>query len=148
MAGKVRFGSSFFGFKRSDVNIYIENLVRDFESKIRQKETEIEILRSKINEIEGKQNADGQDRAAIAEVLIQARTDAERLLEDAKSQAEAQKQIIEEKIEHQRQYLVQLKEKIREFRIGLLALMNDFDGKLTRKVEEMADGNEEIQGDR
>lgn len=124
-----------YGFKKSDVNVYIESLVRDFEVKIRQKETEIEILKSKLTELEAKSDMNAGDKAKIADVLIQARADADRIREEARISAENERKVLEEKVEIERQNLIRIKERVREFRLGISALLNEFDSKLVVKTE-------------
>ncbi len=41
MSGEKRFRTSLFGFKKSDVNLYIEKILKDFEDRLREKDEEI-----------------------------------------------------------------------------------------------------------
>ena len=45
MARKRKFGTSLFGFKKSNVNAYIERIVREFDQRLKEKDEEISSLK-------------------------------------------------------------------------------------------------------
>src|SRR5690554_4904791 len=94
MAGQKRFGTSLFGFKKKDVNYYIEKILQEFDSRLKQKDEEIHNLREKNREIGSKYedlakkaNQVEESREKIADVLIRAEEKAATILSEAKQQA-------------------------------------------------------------
>jgi len=79
MAGEKRFGTALFGFKKTDVNSYIEKILREFDEKLKEKDNEITALKNqcrelriKYEDIARKAEQINMDRAKIADVLIKA----------------------------------------------------------------------------
>jgi len=104
VAREKRFRTSFMGgFKKSDVNAYIERMLKEFDEKLKSKDDEISVLRNQNRELKSKyeelqQNADeiNEARVKIGDVLIQAREKAEAMLEDARAEAAEEKRRLEE----------------------------------------------------
>ena len=44
MPGEKRFGTSLFGFSKSDVNLYIEKILKEFDDKLKSKDEEINAI--------------------------------------------------------------------------------------------------------
>jgi len=91
MAGEKRFGTALFGFKKTDVNSYIEKILREFDEKLKEKDNEITALKNqcrelriKYEDIARKAEQINMDRAKIADVLIKAQEKAEMILQEAK----------------------------------------------------------------
>jgi len=51
MAGEKRFGTALFGFKKTDVNSYIEKILREFDEKLKEKDNEITALKNQCREL-------------------------------------------------------------------------------------------------
>jgi cell division septum initiation protein DivIVA len=106
MPGEKRFRTSFLGgFKKSDVNSYIEQLVEEHSAEVEANEKEIESLRNqcreyrlKYEELLKKSSQIEEDRAKIADVLIKAQEKAERMVEDARIEALEEKKKLEDTI--------------------------------------------------
>lgn len=137
MAGEKRFGSSFFGFKKSDVNYYIEKILKEFDDRLKEKDSEIDglklqnrDLKSRYDELIRKMDQVSEDRAKIAEVLIKANDKAELIIGEARSKAYEEKKELEEMIENQRETLVDLKQKVKSFKKDISATLRSFDSEL------------------
>ncbi|HHV99459.1 MAG TPA: hypothetical protein GXX36_07775 [Clostridiaceae bacterium] len=120
MPGEKRFRTSLFGFKKSDVNSYVEKILREFDNMLKEKENEInkiksqnEDIKERYNELLSKSEQINADRAKVADALIQAQEKAERILEDARNQALQEKKSIEELIEKEKEKLIDIKEELR-----------------------------------
>ena len=117
MAGLKKFGNSVLGFKRADVNSYIERILKEFEEKIKIKDREIEDLKGKYRDIKFKYDSINrgleqmnQGKSSIADVLIKAQQKADMILEEAKAKSEEEKNKIIYQIESDRQRLNSIKE--------------------------------------
>ena len=81
MAREKRFRTSFMGgFKKSDVNAYIERILKEFDEKLKSKDDEISVLRNqnmnlkfRYDELLKKSDEINETRAKIGDVLTQAR---------------------------------------------------------------------------
>ena len=120
MAGEKRFGNSIFGFKKSDVNSYIEKILMEFDDKLKEKDNEIVMLKSQNKEIKGKYEEFGkkaeqinEDRAKIGDVLIKAQEKAELMVSEAKIQALEEKKKLDEIIEREKEKLVDIKDELK-----------------------------------
>ncbi|MCX7745595.1 MAG: DivIVA domain-containing protein [Clostridia bacterium] len=137
MAGEKRFGSSMFGFNKSDVNYYIEKIIREFDEKLKSKDDEIAALKNQCREIRIKyeelaRKADeiNEDRAKIASVLIKAQEKAELMLEDARNEALDEKKRLEKAIEDEREKLVDAKEELKNLKSEALKVLRKFESQI------------------
>lgn len=149
MPGEKRFRTSFMGgFKKSDVNAYIERILREFEEKLKEKDDEIAELKSqnkeiksRYDELHSKENQIEEDRAKIAEVLIKAQEKADLILEDARIAALEEKRQLEESIEKDKERLVDMRREVKAFREAIVNTLKKFDSQLEEYVGE----DEEVQ---
>lgn len=137
MPGEKRFGTSLFGFKKSDVNSYIEKILREFDDKLKEKDDEIASLknqgrelRAKYEELAKKADQINDDRAKIADVLIKAQEKAELILEDARNQAIEEKKRLEEIIEQEREKLVDIKEELKTLKAAVANILKKHETQL------------------
>ena len=79
MAGQKRFGTSLFGFKKKDVNNYIEKILQEFDRRLKEKDDEADSLKaknmelsSKYEDLAKKAKQIDDNREKIADVLIKA----------------------------------------------------------------------------
>ena len=101
MPGEKRFRTSFMGgFKKADVNSYIEKILGEFDIKLKEKDDEISQLKSQNKDIRMRyedllRKADqiNEDRAKIAEVLIKAQEQADIMMENARQEALRERQL-------------------------------------------------------
>lgn len=142
MSAQSRFGSSMFGFNKEDVNEYIENILKEFDSKLREKENEIDGLKKAYKEIKGKYDEIAEkaqqiesDRKKIADVLIKAEDTAEKISSEARDRAVADKAEIEGLVEVEREKLVDAKMELQSFRDQVAAMLEKFKSQLDEKAE-------------
>jgi uncharacterized phage infection (PIP) family protein YhgE len=135
--GEKRFRTSLFGFKKSDVNSYIEKLLREFDDKLKEKDGEITALRSQLREIKSnyeeiaaKAEQINEDRAKIADVLIKAQEKAELMLEDARIEALEEKRKLEEIIEQERERLVDIKRELKTLKTEAINTLKKYEDQL------------------
>lgn len=142
MAGEKRFGTALFGFKQSDVNSYIEKILREFDDKLKEKENEIlEIknqsreLRIKYEDIARKSEYFNEDRSKIADVLIKAQEKAELILEDARKQADDERRRLSQMTEQEKEKLVDMKEEIKSLKKEISTTLKKYESDLDRVVD-------------
>ena len=147
MAGEKRFGSSLFGFKKSDVNSYIEKILREFDEKLKEKESEIADLKNqcrefriKYEDIARKTDKVSEDRAKIADVLIKAQEKAETIVEEEKNQSIEERKKLSALTEKEREKLVDIKQEIKGLKQELTKVLKKYEEEL----EQVLESSEEI----
>ncbi|RCX17949.1 cell division initiation protein [Anaerobacterium chartisolvens] len=146
MAGEKRFRTSILGFKRTDVNTYIEKILKEFDDKLQEKDEQISAFVNQIKDMklrygELAQKADqvNDDRAKIGDVLIKAQEKADLIIEDAKNKAMEEKRRIEVVIEQEREKLVDLKSEIRFLKSELTSTLKKYENQLNNMLEKQGD---------
>ena len=142
MAGEKRFGTSLFGFKQSDVNSYIEKILREFDDKLKEKENEIADLKNqcrefriKYEDIARKTDQVGEDRAKIADVLIKAQEKAETILEEARNQSHEERKKLSALTEKEREKLVDIKQEIKFIKQDVIKVLKKYEEELDKVYE-------------
>ncbi|NLD50482.1 MAG: hypothetical protein GX660_25350 [Clostridiaceae bacterium] len=142
MAGEKRFGSAMFGFKQSDVNSYIEKILREFDDKLKEKDAEIAALKNqcrelriKYEDIARKSDQIGEDRAKIADVLIKAQEKAELIISEAKTQALDERKKLSYMTEKEKERLVDIKEEIKALKQEVTKTLKKYELDLNKVVE-------------
>ena len=149
MPGEKRFRSTFMGgFKKSDVNVYIEKILKEFDEKLKNKDDEIAVLKSQNKDLKNKyedlsRRSDeiGESRNKIANVLIQAQENAEKILENARLEAIEEKKKLEETIEKDREKIVDIRTEIKNLKNEVVTLLKKYEEQLS----ELAKGEEAAQ---
>jgi len=155
LPGEKRFRTSFMGgFKKSDVNSYIEKMLNEFEQKLSEKDKEIEALkiecrdyRAKYEELHSISDQIFEDRNKIAEVLIKAQEQAEMMLEQARRDALGEKKNLEDSIEKERERLVDIRQEMKNLKAEIACTLRKFEDQLDQfsGVEELEEEQEEPQ---
>lgn len=142
MAGEKRFRTSLFGFNKSDVNTYIEKMLKEFDDKLKEKEDEIVQLKNQNKEIRIKyedlaKKADqiNEDRAKIADVLIKAQEKGQVMIEDARIQAIEEKKKLESMIENEKEKLVDIKKELKILKSEVVSTLKKYEGQLSDIIE-------------
>lgn len=142
MAGEKRFGTSLFGFKKSDVNSYIEKILREFDDKLKEKESEIAELKNqcrefriKYEDIARKTDRVSEDRAKIADVLIKAQEKAETILEEARNQSLEERKKLSALTEKEREKLVDIKQEIKFLKQDLTKVLKKYEEELDKVLD-------------
>jgi F0F1-type ATP synthase membrane subunit b/b' len=142
MAGEKRFGTSLFGFKKSDVNAYIEKILKEFDEKLKEKDDEINSLKnqsrdlkSKYEDLLKKAEQINEDRAKIADVLIKAQEKAELIVEDARMQAIEEKKNLEQMVEAEKEKLVDIKQELKTLKSEVINTLKKYEGQLSDMID-------------
>jgi cell division initiation protein len=143
MAGEKRFRTKFMGgFKKSDVNVYIEKMLAEFDEKMEKKDLEIasltnELRRERIKNEEILKKADeiNEDRNKIANVLIRAQEKAELIMEEAREQAVEEKKNLDAMVEQEKEKLVDAKAELRALKGNVIETLKKFDEELENLIE-------------
>ena len=142
MPGEKRFRTSLFGFRKSDVNSYVEKILREFDNMLKEKENEINNIKSqnegmkeKYNELLSKTEQINADRAKVAYALIQAQEKAERILEEARNQALQEKRSIEELIEKEKEKLIDIKEELKGLKAEAADVLKKYEMQLSNLID-------------
>jgi len=144
MPGEKRFRTSFMGgFKKADVNAYIEKILGEFDAKLKEKDEEISQLkaqnkeiRAKYEELSKKEQQINEDRAKIAEVLIKAQEKADLMLENARKEAAEEKRRLEEAIEQDKERLVDIRQEIKVLKEEIVETLKRYESQLSTIVGE------------
>ena len=144
MPGEKRFRTSFMGgFNKSDVNAYIEKILREFDDKFKEKDDEIAVLknqnkeyRSKYEELQKKGDQIIEDRAKIADVLIKAQEKAQLMIEDARMEALDEKKKLEEIIEQEKEKLVDIRQEVKILKGEVISTLKKYESQLSDYVKD------------
>lgn len=143
MSGEKRFGSSFMGFNKSDVNNYIEKILKEFDDRLKDKDEEISTLKNqnreikiKYDDLSNKADQINEDRTKIAEVLIKAQEKADKIIEDARQEALEEKKKLDQMIELEREKLVDSKEELRVLKSEVTTTLKKFEIQLDTLIGE------------
>lgn len=155
MAGEKRFGTSLFGFKQSDVNSYIEKILREFDDKLKEKENEIANLKNQCREIRikyediaRKTDQISEDRAKIADVLIKAQEKADTILDEARIQSNEERKKLSDLTEKEKEKLVDIKQEIKMLKQDVAKVLKKYSDELdilVETAEEMSDSYKSIE---
>lgn len=136
MPGEKKFGTSLFGFSKSDVNAYIEKIIHEFDQRLKEKDDEISNLKLQIREMKarfesvvGESESLAREKEKIASALITAQEKAESILEEAKSKAEQEKVRLDAALEAEREKIIDIKHDIKMMKnqiVEALAKYQDF----------------------
>jgi cell division initiation protein len=152
MAGKKRFNSSLFGFKKSDVNEYIEKMLEEFVQKVNGKDKELLDTKNQLDEVSSKYEeiskmADEikQDKDKIAGIFEKAQGQADMIIQDAKIQAIEEKKDIEALIEKEKEKLVDLKREIKDLKEDVSIVLKGYQTQLDNMIGPDLDSDEEFK---
>jgi len=137
MPGEKKFGTSPFGFSKSDVNAYIEKMVREFDQRIKEKDDEISNLKMQIREMKARyESAESEsvqlskEKERIANTLIQAQEKADAIVEEARKQAQQEKSRLDAELENEREKIIDLKRDIQSIKENVIELLTKFQSLL------------------
>lgn len=129
-----RFGRSIIGFNKNDVYEYIEELYKNFDNQLKEKDQEINNLnkknltfREQIDKLNDNFEGIEDYKTNIADVLLNARSQGQKIIKDAHEESEKRKIEVEE-------YIIKEKEKLNIFREELILYKNS-GVELLRKFE-------------
>lgn len=144
MPGEKRFRTSFMGgFKKADVNSYIEKILGEFDIKLKEKDDEIgqlksqnKDIRTRYEELLKKADQINEDRAKIAEVLIKAQEQADLMMENARQEALDEKRQLEDAIEQDKERLVDIRQEIKGLKGEIVSTLKKYESQLVTIVQD------------
>ncbi len=150
MPGEKRFRTSFMGgFKKADVNSYIEKILGEFDVKLKEKDDEIgqlknqnKDIRTRYEELLRKADQINEDRAKIAEVLIRAQEQADQMMENARQEALEEKRQLEDAIEQDKERLVDIRQEIKGLKGEIVSTLKKYESQLVTIIQD-DEGDEE-----
>ncbi len=150
MPGEKRFRTSFMGgFKKTDVNAYIEKILGEFDIKLKEKDDEISQLKSqnkdvrtRYEELLTKADQINEDRAKISEVLIKAQEKADMMMETARQEALEEKRLLEDAIEQDKEKLVDIRQEIKSLKGEIVSTLKKYEAQLVTIVQDNEEDEE------
>lgn len=159
MSGEKRFGSSAFGFNKSDVNAYIERIIHEFDQRLKEKDDEISNLKLQIREMKARfetaqidSEALSKDKERIAIALIKAQEKADALVEEARAKAQQEKETLERALEAEREKIIDIKRDVRDMKTQLVDMLaryqiqvNEVESHIENREQEYTECNDQNQ---
>jgi cell division initiation protein len=131
------------GFKKNDVNSYVDNLVNDFNTRLREKDIELSTIKSKLADLEikhediaAKYEALEYDRQSIANALIQAQSKADRIVEDAQAKYKEELAEYDKMLNDEKEKIVEMKQQVRATRTLIVEILKNFEEQTGKIVQD------------
>ncbi len=160
MSENVVFADEKKGYNKEQVNRYIEELTKRYETALSEKDRalaqlkgELEKCRKSLGDMESEYQSMKEDKERIASVLIDAQSRAEQLIAAAKQEAEEEKERLIREADDKRNLVVERNKMLREMRIDICKLFDDmkqtmhasYEGILQTIEEDLQKFTEETQ---
>lgn len=130
-----------FGFKRSDVNAYIERIIREFEQRLKEKDDENANLKAQVKELKAKYEDTWQEaekvmkeKEKIAGVLLQAQEQAEIMMLEAKEKALQEKSRLDQVLELEKEKIVDIKRELKGLKNQITDLLSKYEQQIDEAV--------------
>lgn len=146
MSGEKRFRTSLFGgFTKSDVTIYIEKMIKEFDSKLKEKDEEISLLKNQNREMrikhddllrKNEQILAEKSKVDIADVLIKAQETAKTIIDEAKRKAIEEKKELEVLVEQERERLVDMRQELKLLRSEVVNTLKKYEEQLNAFIKD------------
>jgi len=141
VAGEKKFGTAMFGFKRSDVNAYIERIIREFDHRLKEKDEENAMLKFQMKELNAKYEQLSReaehlirDKERIAGVLMQAQEKAEAMMEEARSRAVEEKARLDQLLESEKEKIVDIKRELKNLKSQITSILSGYQQEISETV--------------
>jgi|BioPla2DNA2_1021312.scaffolds.fasta_scaffold57972_1 cell division septum initiation protein DivIVA len=148
MSGEKKFGSSAFGFNKSDVNAYIEKILYEFDLRLKEKDDEISNLKLQIREMKTRYESTSQnnlsltkEKERIASALITAQETADAIMEEAKERAAEEKKRLEATLESEREKIIDIKRDVKAMKVYIVDMLNKYQ-RLLNDAESVVESKE------
>lgn len=135
MSEIIKFTSSIGGYKKIEVDEYIQKI-----------HDELENFKVKYDEILRLKNESDLDKERIAKIFIRAQEKAEVIVQEAEKETSLKRKIIEDEIDKNKKILKLLKEEVESYKNKINKLFSDFDNELTAKEGVGEDKNKKNEG--
>ncbi|MGI6125280.1 MAG: hypothetical protein ACOYIG_14115, partial [Acetivibrionales bacterium] len=147
-SGEKKFGSSAFGFNKSDVNAYIEKILYEFDLRLKEKDDEISNLKLQIREMKTRYESTSQnnlsltkEKERIASALITAQETADAIMEEAKERAAEEKKRLEATLESEREKIIDIKRDVKAMKVYIVDMLNKYQ-RLLNDAESVVESKE------
>jgi len=137
MSETKRFRTSFFGFKKSDVNFYIEKMLREFDDKLKEKDNDIATIKnqhkeakSRLDELMSGSEQVVEDRKKVTEILLRAQEKAESMLDEARVNIMEERKELQKTIEVEKEKLVDIRREIKKLKGEVVTTLRKYDEQL------------------
>lgn len=141
MAGEKKFGTSLFGFKRADVNAYIERIIREFDQRLKEKDDENTSLRAQVKDLKTRYEETFQeveaitrDKEKIAGVLLQAQEKAENMITEAQARALEEKAYLDQVLEAEREKIVDIKHELKSLKNQIADILSKYEQQIDETI--------------
>jgi len=141
VAGEKKFGTAMFGFKRSDVNAYIERIIREFDQRLKEKDDENAMLKFQIKELTAKYEQISKeaehlirDKEKIAGVLMQAQEKAEAMMEEARNRAVEEKARLDQLLESEKEKIVDIKRELKSLKSQITGILSRYEQEINETI--------------
>ncbi|MFA5341638.1 MAG: DivIVA domain-containing protein [Clostridia bacterium] len=138
---KKRFRSAMSGYNKDDVNKYIENMMDEYEAKIAEKETVINDLNKKTedimvmyDELKSRENALSKEKESITKALMKANELSDQIVKEAKEAAFKEVTELEIKAEEERERIVDFKKQLAALQASAAKLLEKFSDSLEKTI--------------
>ena len=156
MADKNRFAGSLFGFSKKSVTSYIDELIADFEKKLKEKDAiildltaEKKEIKDKLGDLKTTEQKLFEDKGKIAEALVSAKEQAKQIIDDARVQAVKEKRTLDKMVETEKEKLIDIKTEIKKLKKDVVHIIKKYDNQMNEMLEkaEKAEKDEKLFGD-
>lgn len=142
--GQKLFSTEFNGFNKKQVTEYIATLEQKYKESIAQKERDINALEVSYNELQDKYAelfdsymALQEEKSKIADVLIGAENRAAEIIDQARADAEKERVYLEAQSESLRETIVDKNKIIKDMKAAANSMTADFEAAIKTKMEEI-----------
>lgn len=142
--GQKLFSTEFNGFNKKQVTEYIATLEQKYKESIAQKEKDINALEVSYNELQDKYAelfdsymALQEEKSKIADVLIGAENRAAEIIDQARADAEKERVYLEAQSESLRETIVDKNKIIKDMKAAANSMTSDFEATIKTKMEEI-----------
>ncbi len=125
-----KFGTSLFGYKKKNVNAYIMESAQRFEKSKKELEDKNTELGAKNRELEDKIATLEKERSYIADALLNAKQEAEKILSEAKAEAAKMRAELEIELEGLNGQIAREKNRIAEIRSDAQKALGEYISRL------------------
>ncbi len=153
MSGK-KFRTGLFGYKKKDVYEFIENLAKDMEEQVKQKDGEInnlktqcEQLKENVVEANNKYSKVENDKEFIANSIIRAEEQAKRIIDEAIEQAKREKELITTEIVVEKDKLRKVKQDLKDLKLYAVSAVKKYEHDIDNVIGEELIGRKEADYD-
>ena len=130
------FRCGLFGYRRKDVNGYIEKISCEFQQKLDESNAEIERLKGQRTELEQMRAKIEKEKNAISEAIVSAHEKGEKIVSEAYEKAEKQRRDAAAAVAAENNKLVRIRREIYNIRRSAIKTLSALDSDEETNVSE------------